>query len=75
MRVDYTSGVPSADYSAVLRQISDEVLSGAAVVVYDVSYADPLVLTPRLDELQSIGLRGLRGFESGRFQILSAAQN
>lgn len=74
VRVDYTSGVPNVDYSSQLDEICGEVLRGAAVVVYDVSYADPLVVTPRLDELKSNGLRCVKEFESARFQILGDAQ-
>jgi hypothetical protein len=73
-RHDYTSGRENAGFEASLQNVISEVERGEAIVVLDRLFADPMVLTPTVEDFQNAGL-GERSDEGrSRFVVFDRAK-
>lgn len=68
-RFDYTSGEANSMFDQSLQGVIHEVQQGKAIVVLDRLFADPLVLTPTVEDLRKAGLQERTEEGQSRFVV------
>jgi hypothetical protein len=68
-RFDYTSGGANTMFDQSLQGVIREVQQGKAIVVLDRLFADPLVLTPTVEDLRKAGLQERTEEGQSRFVV------
>ena len=73
-RFDYTSGGANTMFDQSLQGVIREVQQGKAIVVLDRLFADPLVLTPTVEDLRKAGLQERTEEGQSRFVVFCRAR-